>query len=467
MKSLSALLVTFATLPLAAQTIDRSKPPVSPPPRAYKLPPFSETKLPNGLTVVLAEDARLPLVTLRLTFLAGNKRDPKDLPGLAASVASMLLQGTATRTYQQIAEELDGMGGTMNATAGADSLTIDSGVLAESVPKVLGLLADVARNPLFPEHELALHKQNRKQNLMVQLNQPPYLANVAFRKALFGEQPYAHVGPTSESMDRLDRNALTDFRDTFLVPNNAFLIVVGKLPARAALMKDITDRFASWQSKPVPAYSVPALPAAKRQLLLVDRPGSVQADVRMGKIAGTYRDPDVFPEMVGAIIEGVGPNSRLFLDIREKRGYAYDVHTEDARLADAGTFSTVTQVRNEVIADALQAILDHLDRIAKEPVTGEELAEAKAYASGVFLLGAEPQRGLADNLVLMKVMNLPKDYLETYTTRINSVEPDQILSAAKKYMAPEEDVIVVVGDASKIQASLEKIGKFEMVKPAQ
>jgi zinc protease len=199
----------------------------------------------------------------------------------------------------------------------------------------------------------------------------------------------------------------------------------------------------------------------------VDRPGSVQADVRMGRIGATYGNPDLFPQMVGSILEGGGPNSRLFLDIREKRGYAYDVHTEVAGLADAGTFSAVTQVRNDVAADALQGIIEHLERISKEPVEGKELTDAKAYANGVFLLGMEPQRGLADNLAMMKVMNLPKDYLENYTTKVNSVEPDQILNAAKKYMAPGDDVIVVVGDVSKIQKSLEKIGTFETVKPPQ
>ena len=187
--------------------------------------------------------------------------------------------------------------------------------------------------------------------------------------------------------------------------------------------------------------------------------------MRLGRIAATNNDPAYFPEAVGSIIEGGGPSSRLFLDIREKRGYAYDVHTEISALADGGNFSTVTQVRNDVAADALQGILEHLDRMAKEPVEKQELTDAKSYANGVFLLGMEPQRGLADKLAQIKIMNLPKNYLETYTTRINSVEPDQIESAAKKYIAPDNDTIVVVGDASKIQKSLEKIGTFQVVQP--
>jgi zinc protease len=330
---------------------------------------------------------------------------------------------------------------------------------------MLVLISDISRNAIFPSDELDLHKQNRKQTLLVQHSQPAYVANEEYRKLLFGDAPYAHVGPTEEAIDKLDRQTLDDFRNSLLVPNNAYLILVGKLPARAQILQVITGVFGSWQQKAVPAYTAPKPPESKRQLVLIDRPGSVQADMRLGRIAATYSDPAYFPETVGSIIEGGGPSSRLFLDIREKRGYAYDVHTEVSALADGGNFSTVTQVRNEVAADALAGIIEHLDRMAKEPVENQELSDAKSYANGVFLLGMEPQRGLADKLSQIKVMNLPKNYLETYTTRINSVEPDQIESAAKKYLATDNDTIVVVGDASKIEEPLKKIGTFQVIQP--
>jgi len=211
----------------------------------------------------------------------------------------------------------------------------------------------------------------------------------------------------------------------------------------------------------------PKPPVPKRDLVLIDRPGSVQADMRLGRIAATYNDPDYFPEAVGSIVEGTGGSSRLFVDIREKRGFAYDVHTELGALADAASLSVVTQVRNDVVAEALQGILDHMDRMAKEPVERQELSDAKSYASGIFLLGMEPQRGLADRLVQIKVMNLPKNYLETYTTKINSVEPDQIEAAAKKYMATGNDTIVVVGDAAAIEKPLEKFGTVRVIRPEE
>jgi len=467
MKTFSILTVLCATLPLFAQTFDRTRPPVSPEPRPYKLPPVYETKLPNGMTVLLADDPRFPLVTTRLVFAGGNKRDPKDIPGLAAAVASMLMEGTATRTYQQIAEELDGVGGVMSANSSGDAVTISSSVLAENTARILALMADVAHNSTFPQSELDLYRQNRKQTLNTQHANPGFLANEEFRKRLFGDTPYAHVGPTAASIDLFDQKAVAGFRDTYFVPNNAVLILVGKLPLRAQMMKTITDQFAAWQQKPLPAWTPEAAPASKRQLVLVDRPGSVQADIRIGRIGLTQQSPEYFPLSMGSLIEGGSTNSRLFLDIREKRGYTYDAHTEMNPLADAGTFSAVTEVRNEVAAPALEAVVEHLNRIATEPVTGEELSDAKTYANGSFLLSMEPQRGLADRLVQLKVMNLPKDYLETYTTKVNSVEPDQIQGAAKKYMAPSDAAIIVVGDATALAGQLEKIGTFEVVKPVQ
>ena len=461
------VLVCAGAMACAAQTIDRTKPPVSPDPRPYKLPPVYETKLPNGLTIMMAEDTRVPIVTARLVFPSGNRRDPKDVPGLAASTASMLTQGTKTRTYQQIAEQLDSMGASMNAASGADQVTVQGSVLSDKLPQLLELMADVSRNATFPESELALHKQNRKQKLAMDHAEPAYLATEAFRKAVYQEHPYSRIGPTAESLDKIDRKALTEYRDTFLVPNNAYLILVGSLPARAAAMKTITGLFGTWQQKALPEYKPATVPPASKQMVLVDRPGSVQADIEIGRTAAVKRDTDYFPQVVGSVILGGGTNSRLFSDVREKRGFAYDAHTEPNPLDEAGTLAAVTQIRNEVAAEGLGVVKDHLDRMANEPVSAEELRDAKNLVNGMFLIQLEPQAGLANQLVTMKVQNLPKDYLETYTTKINSVEPAQVQAVAKKYMATENSTVVVVGDAEKLKESMDKLGKFTVVKPPQ
>lgn len=456
------LMTGVAALTLTAQTIDRTKPPQSPPIPGYKLPPVSETKLPNGLTVVLVEDARFPLATVRLNFQAGSKYDPKDIPGLAEATASLLNEGTKTRTARQISEETDSLGGTLGA--GADSLTISGSALAENLPKLLTLVADVARNASFPQDEVELHKANRTESLRAQRSEPGYLAQEKMAEVVYGASPYGHIGPTEASIAKLDAKTLAGFRDQYLVPNNATLIIVGKLGARDALTKAITAQFGSWQKKDLPPAPKMEFPAPKRQIVLVDRPGSVQADIHIGRLAPIRTSSEFFPMMVGSNILGGGTNSRMFRNIREKEGFAYDAHTEYDTQRESGDFQAVTQVRNEVLEAALKAVVSELDQMANQPVEPAELTNIKNYMAGLYLLRLETQDGVANQLNTMNTLGLPKDYLETYVTRVRSVEPQQIQSAAKKYLAPDQATMVIVGDSSKIAETLKKFGDVKVVK---
>lgn len=453
-----------------AQTIDRTKPPETPPLPTYKMPPLYETKLPNGLTVMLVEDKRFPLVTMRLTFQAGSKFDPKEVPGLSSNVAFLLTEGTATRSSRQIAEEMTTIGGTLHGNSSPDALTLGGNALAENLATLLDVASDVARNANFPEDEIQLRKQNRKQALMVQHTNPAFLAAEKFDAIVYGDNPYSHISATSESLDRMDQKAHVNFRDTYMVPNNAVLILLGQLPPRAQSLKMVRDRFGTWKQKTVPALKAVAPPASKRSLVLVDRAGSAQAgagqaDIHVGKLGLTRNDPDHFPMVVANTILGGGASSRLFMDVREKQGFAYDAHSELDRLRDAGVFKAVTQVRNEVVEPALTAVLGHLDQMGKTQVSAQELSDAKNYISGTFVLSLETQNGLAAQFDTVKTMGVPNDYLEKYTVHIRSVEPDQIQKAAKKYMNPENATIVVVGDAGKIKPALEKFGTVEVTKP--
>jgi zinc protease len=460
----SLVVFALASFSLVAQTVDRTKAPASGPIPAYKLPPVFETKLPNGLSVVLVEDNRFPLVTARLSFHAGSKYDPQDLPGLAEAAGSVMTEGTKTRTARQISEETDAIGGSLSGGAGADSLTVSGGALSEHLTQLLVLMADVSRNASFPQDEVDLHKQNRIQSLMSQRSDPGFLAEEKMAEVVYGSSPYSHLAPTEASIKKLDPKLLAAFRDTYLVPNNATLVLIGKLPARAELMKNITEQFGSWQQKSLPASPKMDPPAPKRQIVLVDRPGSVQADIHVGRLAPTRTSAEFFPLRVGNTILGGGTNSRMFKDIREKEGFAYDAHSQYDTHRDAGDFQAVTQVRNEVVEPALKAVLAELDQMAASPVPAEELSNIKNFIAGQYLLSLETQDGLASQLSNMKVLGLPNDYLETYTTRVRSVEPDQVLSAAKKYMAPGQAAVVVVGDASKIGDTLKKFGEVTVTK---
>ena len=450
----------------AAETVDRSKPPATPPLPAFKLPAVFETQLANGLEVMLVEDARFPLVTARLAFHAGSRFDPANLPGLAEATAALLTEGTKARKARDIAEEVNSIGGELRGFAAADTLRLAGSALSEHTARLLDLMADVARNAVFPEDEIALYKQNRKQSLLEQRSQAEFLAQEKLSAVLFGPHPYARIAPPPDAIDRLDQAELVKFRDTYIVPNNGVLLLLGRLPARAGLLKSLEARFGGWERREVPAAQKVEPPAPKRSITLVDRPGSVQADVMVGRLGVRQSSPEYFPMTVGSNVLGGGTNSRLFLEIREKKGYAYAVYSEHRPYKEAAQFSTVMQVRNEVTEDALRALLAEMERMAKERVPATELSDVKNYLSGTFVLRLERQESLANQVLTAKMMGLGKEYLETYTTRIRSVEPDQIEAVAKKVIAPGDAAIVVVGDAKQIRPAVEKFGKVE-VTPAK
>jgi zinc protease len=458
------LLAAFAALTLSAQTVDRTKAPQTPPIPSYKLPPIVESKLPNGLGIVLVEDARFPLVTLRLTFLAGSKFDPAGAPGLAEAVAALLDEGTKTRTSRQVSDEIDSIGGSIEGGAGADSLAISANALSENLPRLLALVADVTMNSTFPQGEVDLYKQNRIQNLLQQHSEPSFLAEEKMASVIYGQTPYAHIAPTEASIGKLDGKALVAFRDTWLAPNNGTLLLIGKLPAKDEVLKLIAQQFGAWKEKPLPAAPKMDFPAPRRQIVLVDRPGSVQADIHVGRLAPTRLNADFFPLSVGNSILGGGTNSRMFKDIREKEGFAYDAHSQYDTHRDSGDFEAVTEVRNEVLEPALKAVLDELDRMASTPVPADELTGIKNYMAGLYLLRLETQEGVIGQLTTIKALGLPDSYLETYVTRVRSVEPSQIQAAAKKYVAPADAAIVVVGDAAKIGDALKKFGTVTVAK---
>jgi predicted Zn-dependent peptidase len=311
---------------------------------------------------------------------------------------------------------------------------------------------------------VSLYRQDRFQNLQSQRSDPSFLADEKMASVLYGSSPYGHIAPTEASIQNLGPQALAAFRDSYLVPNNATLLLIGALPPRAEAMKAITGNFGAWQQKTLPAAPKFDIPVSRRQIALVDRPGSVQADIHVGRLAPTRTSPEFFPLTVANNVLGGGANSRMFKNIREKQGFAYDAHSQYATYREAGDFQAVTQVRNDVFEAALKAVLAELDQMAAAPVPADEIGDVKNFMAGMYLLRLENQAGVIAQLSNMKVLGLPNDYLETYTARVRGVEPAQSLAVAKKYIASADAAIVVVGDASKIGDTLKKFGEVTVTK---
>ncbi|MEO6392390.1 MAG: pitrilysin family protein [Pyrinomonadaceae bacterium] len=421
--------------------------------RPFQLPKPIESTLPNGLKVVIVPDKRLPLVSFRLAFNTGSASDPKNLPGLNDTLSTMLTEGTATRTSKQIADEVARLGGSLSAGSGADWMTIRASSLSIYHDQMLALLADVALHATFPETELTINRTNSRQGLEFQRSQPAFLANERFSRVVYGDHPYGTVSSTAEALDGITRERLLQEQKWMLTPRNATLIIVGDVRADV-IQKRLVELFGDWANPTGDRGSGDGIsdktPAPARAIYVVDRPGSQQSNIMIGNLAIKRTDPDYFSLLVMNQVLGAGGSSRLFMNLREAKGYTYGAYSAlDARRL-SGDFEATSEVRTPVTGLALKGFFFELDRIRTEPVPEKEMTDAKAYLTGVFPLRLETQEGLIEQLVTLRMMGLPADYLETYRDRINAVTAADVQRVAQKYVTPDKAAIIIVGDAKEI-----------------
>jgi zinc protease len=428
----------------------RSEPPPPLQPRPIVIPTPRETVLSNGLTLVVVEDKRLPLVSYRLAFRVGGAFDPPAVPGLIDLLAGLLPEGTTSRTSKEIAEEIARMGASLSAGANSDYTIVAASALSQFNQPVMDLLAEVALEPSFPENEVALAKQNTKESLRQQRAQPSFLASERVARVMFGQHPYSVVAPTPESIDRASRDEFVRFHRSKIVPNNAVFVVVGDIRYED-ILKRVESLFSTWERGEELVADFPAPPVrSKRTAYLVDRPGSAQSNIVIANSGITRTSPDYFPLMLMHTVLGATASSRLFMNLREDKGYTYGAYSNlDARRS-AGTFRATAEVRTQVTGDSLKEFFYELDRIRNTPVSEKEIADAKSYLTGVFPIRLETQEGLTDQLVQIKMMNLPNDYLERYRDRVQAVTIDEIRRVAEKYVRPDEAALIVVGDGTSV-----------------
>jgi zinc protease len=426
----------------------RREPPAPLAPRPLNLPVPEETTLANGLRVIFLENTRLPFVTYRLAFRSGDVHDPPGLPGVTDVLAGMLNEGTESRTSRQIADAVARIGATLGAGASSDSTTVAASALAQFNDEILELMADIVLRPSFPEDELELTKQNALQNLIAQRGQPSFLANERLARVIYGEHPYSVVSATPESINVISRENLVEFHRRRFVPNNAVLVVGGDIRRDAALAR-IEELFGAWQPGDVPTAEFPAPPVRTgRTLYLVDRPGSAQSNLVIANTAITRTDPDYFPMLVMHTVLGANASSRIFMNLREDKGYTYGAYTSlDARRT-AGSFRATAEVRTPVTGESLKEFFYELERIREELVTEKELQDAKSYLTGIFPIRLETLDGLIDQLIQIKMHDLPDDYLHTYRERVSAITREEVQRVARRYVTPDRAAIVIVGDAA-------------------
>lgn len=434
-------------------------------PEPLKAVPFNVSKpfkltLPNGLQIVIFEDKRLPLVSYRLAFKTGDTSDPKDLTGLTSAMASMLSEGTQTRSSKQLAEEIERLGAAISASSGSDSTVVAASTLSLYKSEVLGLLAEMALKPMFPKGELDLYKNNLIQNLKVLRSDAGFLAGEQVARVLYGSNPYGVVSPSPADVEKLTAEKLKGFHDTMFVPGNATLIVVGDVD-RDSLVAEIRKNFGDWKAgevKPVAFTATPKRDATT--ITLVDRPGSAQSNIVLANIAINRNSPDYFPVLVMNQVLGAGPSARLFLNLREEKGYTYGAYSSIDARRGGGSFEATAEVRTQVTGDSLKEFFYELRRIRDEKVSEKELRDAKNFLTGVFPIRAETQEGLTNLITNQQLFDLPEDYLQTYRQKVNAVTIEDVEKMARKYVRPEEIAIVIVGDVGAILPQVKSYSKM-------
>jgi zinc protease len=447
--------VAFVVVALGAVSASAQStlPPVGPE-RPFAPAPRVERALPNGLRIVTMRHGAVPKVTALLTIESGLAADPAGQAGLAQFVVDLAQEGTASRSSEQIKREIFAMGASLSASAGQDASTFQVRGLTATLPQMLGLLADVVRNPTFPQDEIELMKGQTAQRLQAQAASPQYVNNKLFRQTLFGEHPYARIGVTPESLPAIDRNAITTYHQTYYRPNNAFLVVVGDVTPEA-VFEAAEKAFGGWERRALPETKAAPLPALKgRTLVFVQRPNSVQSSISVGNFTPARSDARWYTLQLANQIFGAAFDSRLVRNIREEKGYTYSPGSLFQAMEQGGLYRAVADVRNEVTGATLKEIYYEIDRMREGAPEAEELSDAKQYSRGLFVIQNATQTGLATTLNTVNTFGLPKDYPETFQRQISQPSGEAVKTGAQMLLGSQDSVVVIVGDYTKVKDQL-------------
>jgi len=424
-------------------------------PVEFDIPRPFKTILDNGLDVVLFEDKRLPLVSYRLAFHSGDINDPTDHTGLSSAISSMLTEGTEDYTSLQLAEKIERLGSSLHASSSDDFTIVAASSLSLYSSEILHLLAEVILRPTFPEDELDLYRRNTVEHLKFQRSQSPFLADEQASRLIYGDHPYAKFSPAAADIEKLSRETMSRFHGETYVPNNAMLIAVGDVELDEFL-SEVEELFGDWQQGAQPWEKFVAPPKrVSRTLTLVDRPGSAQSNIILTNLAIRRTDEDYFPMLVMNQVLGAGASSRVFMNLREEKGYTYGAYTRLNTKRLAGDIEATAEVRNEVTGDSLKEFFYELERIRADNVGDEELDDAKSFLTGVFPIRAETQEGLTNLIVNQHLYGLHENYLQTYRANVDAVTVNDVRRVAEKYVRPDEMAIVIVGDASEVMPQVE------------
>jgi predicted Zn-dependent peptidase len=443
------------------------------PPRSYDFPDFERSHLPNGLEVIRAHVPGRPLLQAQLVVRGdsggGATSEAVDLAGVTVLTARAMSEGTARRDAVAFVEAAERLGASLGATAGWDSMAVHVEVPRARLAPALALLAEMALQPSLPAREVERLREERLNDLKQTMADARRRVERLFPGVIYAEgAPYARLlGGSESTVAALDREALAARHAEQLRPSASTLIVCGDLDG-VPVDDIVAEAFLGWTSDgaEAAAQSAPDRPAPGRRVVLVDRPGAPQSEIRIGHV-GTARRIDDYHALVvmNALLGGLF-NSRLNRLLREERGYTYGVQCDFDMRRGAGPFAVRCAVETEATAPAIADIVAELSRIREAEVADEELVAARDYLVGVFPLRFEGSAQVAAALAGLVIHGLPADELDRYRPTVSAVSAEAVLEAARSHLDPARASIAVVGDVARFEAPLRDAGygEFEVIR---
>ncbi len=442
--------ISSTPVPLVRTTI-----PATAPEHPLQAPVPEKTVMPNGLTMLSVTRAGLPITQLDMVLRVGAFNDPAEKPGLAAFTASMLNTGTTTRSAAQIEDLMAKYGSSLNISIDEDSTTLSATVLSEYVPEVIAVMADVIQHPAFAADEITRMRKQRLAELEHLEADPSSKADDVFQHTVYGKHPYAHAAiGNKKALESITRKDLVGFHARWFTPQASAVIVVSDL-STGRIQEWMNTAFGPWQGKNLLARTlIEQPPQAKEALTVIDRPGAVQSQVRMGHIAVPRNHPDYYPLLICNAILGGLFNSRINMNLREDKGYTYGARSQFDFRVGPGPFVVSTGVHTEVTGPALREIVKEIALIRTEAVHPDELQAAiKRYSlslPGQF----QTVEQTASMFVNLFIHDLPLDYYSHLPAELAKVTAQDVLRVARAHLDPAKMTVVIVGDKAKVEKTI-------------
>ena len=436
-----------------------SPPPVGTP-KDFKLPAKREFTLPNGLGVTLVPFGTVPKASLSLAVRTGRIDQQANQVWLAELTGDLMNEGTTTRTSAQVAEQVAGMGGTINVGIASDVVNIGGEVLSERAPEMVRLIAEVVRAPRLPESELERIKGDRLRNLAISRSQPQPIASEKFRELLYGDHPYGRLFPTEAMLKGYTIAQVRDFHGKNFGAARSHLYVAGVFDA-AAVEAAIRQAFGDWKRGPAPTVRPPS-PKSRRTLALIDRPDAVQSTVVIGLPVPGADNKDYIPLQVTDALLGGAFGSRITANIREDKGYTYSPFSTVADFRGESYWYEQADVTTNVTGASIKEIIGEIERLRNEPPPPAELDGIKNNLAGIFTLQNGSRGGIIGQLSFVDLQGLDDAYLTNYVRNVLAVTPQEVQRIAREHLAPEKMAIVVVGDRKTVAG---QVAPYDTVVP--